>query len=545
MNEGRGIAAPPEAFDEGGFQRVTIDQVKPMGRNTRQIDETAEAFLELVASVKEVGILQPIVVRFITEVEGYELLAGERRLRAAKAAGMEFIPAIVRNLDEGQASTVTAVENMQREDLAALEEAAGIQKLLDSGMTQQEAAKRLGKSERWVRRRLSLLNLADGWKKEHADPKSPVSNWPAANLEVLARLPADVQEGVLSSMKRNYNWNQNTASISREDLERNLAYLTHALSMAPWKLSDEEILPRAGACNVCPKRSSVEPMLFDPVSTHQGGRPQKGDRCLDGKCWKSKRRAGLAKREAEYRAKHPKLLLVTCGESRVKGALMTYQVSSCKKADVNARPAMHVDGSQAGKLVWVTKNRNATGISSPGPRVLTLRERRKQLAQKRLAEAVNQIEEKVKHAEWPLDGGEKIGAWDAMLVVLARLAATLGAFVQCSPNQGWKAMAESETWSEQKLAEKLWSAVRDEIENNGLPMHWNATPSDKPAMKQICGLVGASYDELWAEACLQHPEPPEWKQLKADGTPKAKPEDKKKAAAGKSKKKPAKKKAKK
>ena len=117
-----------------------------------------EALEELAQSIKENGVIQPILVR--PAKKGYELVAGERRLRAARKAGLKSIPAIVRNLDERQNAFYALIENMQREDLNILEEAQGIDEIITKyELTQEEAAKAVGKSRSYVTNALRILKL--------------------------------------------------------------------------------------------------------------------------------------------------------------------------------------------------------------------------------------------------------------------------------------------------------------------------------------------------------------------------------------------------
>jgi ParB family chromosome partitioning protein len=115
---------------------------------------------ELAASIQEVGILQPLVVR-ATE-EGFELIAGERRLRAAKEAGLDRVPVLIREAHEGESMELALVENLQREDLNPLETAAAYQALMESfGLSRDQLASRLGKSRAAVTNTLRLMQLPE------------------------------------------------------------------------------------------------------------------------------------------------------------------------------------------------------------------------------------------------------------------------------------------------------------------------------------------------------------------------------------------------
>lgn len=118
-----------------------------------------DALESLTASVRESGVLQPILVRELTD-GGYELIAGERRWRAAKLAGLDTVPAIVRSVDDMRSLEEALVENLHREDLGALEEAAAYQQLLrEFGLTQEQVAVRVGKSRSSVANTVRLLQL--------------------------------------------------------------------------------------------------------------------------------------------------------------------------------------------------------------------------------------------------------------------------------------------------------------------------------------------------------------------------------------------------
>ena len=157
---GRGLSALISAGDSVGglrFEEVPVSAIRPNAHQPRRNFSEA-SIKELAASIREVGILQPLVIRS-TEV-GFELIAGERRLRAAKEAGLDRVPVLIRHAGEGESMEMALVENLQREDLNPLETAAAYQALMDSfGLTKDQLAARLGKSRAAVTNTLRLTRL--------------------------------------------------------------------------------------------------------------------------------------------------------------------------------------------------------------------------------------------------------------------------------------------------------------------------------------------------------------------------------------------------
>jgi ParB family transcriptional regulator, chromosome partitioning protein len=155
---GRGLSALiPGAADESGLVEVPVGAIAPNPRQPREaFDE--ESLAALGRSIREVGVLQPIVVR--RRDRGYELVAGERRLRAARMAGLATIPAIIRESDDTESLREALIENIHRQDLAPLEQAAAFQELLeDLGASQEVVAERLGYSRPHLTNTLRLLQL--------------------------------------------------------------------------------------------------------------------------------------------------------------------------------------------------------------------------------------------------------------------------------------------------------------------------------------------------------------------------------------------------
>ena len=119
---------------------------------------------ELADSIKEYGIIEPVIVK--QSVKGYELIAGERRTKAAKLAGLETIPAVIKDFNDQEMMEIALIENIQREDLNPIDEAFAYQKIIElSKMTQEEFAKKFGKSRSYVTNMLGLLNLPENVKE--------------------------------------------------------------------------------------------------------------------------------------------------------------------------------------------------------------------------------------------------------------------------------------------------------------------------------------------------------------------------------------------
>jgi ParB family transcriptional regulator, chromosome partitioning protein len=155
---GRGLSALiPGAAEEGGLVEVPVGAIGPNPRQPRGVFEE-ESLAALAASIREVGVLQPIVVR--RRDRGYELVAGERRLRAARLAGLATVPAVVRETDESESLREALIENIHRQDLTPLELAGAFQELQDDlGVSQEELAERLGYSRPHVANTIRLLQL--------------------------------------------------------------------------------------------------------------------------------------------------------------------------------------------------------------------------------------------------------------------------------------------------------------------------------------------------------------------------------------------------
>lgn len=160
---GRGLSAllPEAGPSDGTSALIAIDSIKPNPYQPRH-DFSEETLEELADSIRQHGLMQPIMVRQAPEGDGYQLVAGERRWRASALANLDHVPAIVRECNEREMLEMALVENVQREDLNAIDAAEAYRRCLDEfGLTQEELAHRLGKSRASVANTLRLLKLAD------------------------------------------------------------------------------------------------------------------------------------------------------------------------------------------------------------------------------------------------------------------------------------------------------------------------------------------------------------------------------------------------
>ena len=156
-----------EENNAGDILYVDINDIKP---NTNQPRKTfdEEKLEDLAASIKEHGLIQPIVLRSVGA--GYEIVAGERRWRAARKVGVKKIPCIVRELSDEENMLLSIIENMQREDLNPIEEAEGLNQMIDTyGLTQDQVSKSVGKSRPYITNCLRLLKLPEAIREFVAD----------------------------------------------------------------------------------------------------------------------------------------------------------------------------------------------------------------------------------------------------------------------------------------------------------------------------------------------------------------------------------------
>jgi ParB family transcriptional regulator, chromosome partitioning protein len=250
---GRGLSALiPGAAEEGGLVEVPVAAVGPNPRQPRERFDD-EGIQALARSIQEVGVLQPVVVRRVDD--GYELVAGERRLRAAKLAGLATVPALIRESDDTESLREALIENIHREDLGPLELAAAFQELLDEGVSQDEVADRLGYSRAHIANTVRLLGLPASVQRLVAEGRLSAGH-------ARALLALDDPEGQEALGLRAVAEELSVRQV--EDLVR--AYAGHPASRKP----------RAEARAPDPRLLQLEELLGDALGTRV--RIQKGRR---------------------------------------------------------------------------------------------------------------------------------------------------------------------------------------------------------------------------------------------------------------------------
>lgn len=242
---------------------------------------------ELAASIKSHGLVQPILVRPYNGGNDYEVVAGERRVLAARQAGLEVISATVRELTDEQVYELQLIENLQRQDLHELAEAEGYEALLKLGHTVDDMAAKVGKSRGTVYARMKLLALGKDARKAFYGGKIS-----ASVALLLARIPiAEHQKQALEEITDEDNDEPMSYRRALEHIQRD--YMTR-LDQAGFPTSDPDLVPAAGSCLACPKRTGNQRELFGDI--------KHADVCTDLVCFKTKRAAHAKRRLQEAQA---------------------------------------------------------------------------------------------------------------------------------------------------------------------------------------------------------------------------------------------------
>lgn len=279
---------------EISLEMIALSSTNEMFRPKSELTE--DALKDLADSIRQFGVIQPIVVRPSHQNEFYILICGERRYRASQLAGLKTIPAMIRDVSEEVALVMQITENMQREDVHPLNEAKGFKVILenDKNLTTAELALRFGKSETYILQRLKLNELVREAQKAFSEERMLLGH-----AMILARLtPADQREALEQIVSHNGNYG--TVAELQEYVDRQIMA---SLSKAPFDLKDEILYKKAGSCMACPKRSGASPMLFADI--------KEKDVCFDKGCFFTKCERFLVNRTRQAIDTEPNLLFLT------------------------------------------------------------------------------------------------------------------------------------------------------------------------------------------------------------------------------------------
>ncbi|RJG06272.1 ParB/RepB/Spo0J family partition protein [Noviherbaspirillum cavernae] len=271
------MTAVASNFSNPHFGNIPLACVIPSKTNPRKHFNEAD-LAELAESIKNHGLAQPILVRPLPTSEDMidcvEIVAGERRYRASKLAGLESIPAIVRELTDVQALELQIIENLQRKDVHEIEEAEGYDQLMKQhGYTADKLADKVGKSRSYIYGRLKFCALSPSVREAFFDGKLS-----ASTALLIARIPVEsLQDQATEEIV-----NDGDPMSYRSAFEHiQLRYML-TLDRARFPIKDARLVADAGSCDACPKRTGNQPMVFKDVAA---------DVCTDPNCFASKCRA--------------------------------------------------------------------------------------------------------------------------------------------------------------------------------------------------------------------------------------------------------------
>lgn len=283
------------SFRDIALESISISETLMQVHRRASFDK--EALKLLSDNVRQVGVIQPVLVRPIKL--GYQLVAGERRFIAAGMAQLKTIPAMVRELSDLEALELQVIENKQREGLHELIEAEGFEEMMKKHkLTADQIADKIGMGRRYVYNRLKLLELSPEVRTAFLGGKV---NYTIAML--IARIPVhDLQRQALKEVSTPRFPGEEPMSSRRaaEHMQQN--YMLR-LDQAPFKVADDKLLPKAGACGPCPKRTGNQVDLFPDVKS--------ADTCTDPQCFSAKKAAHM---EQQRKAAEAKGLTVISGK---------------------------------------------------------------------------------------------------------------------------------------------------------------------------------------------------------------------------------------
>jgi len=559
------------------IKKLAVKDVVSNPANPRVINRKAPKFLELLASVKQAGVIVPILTRPHPEQKGkFQLLAGERRWQAAQAAKCKEITAVVHHgLTDAEAFEITFTENYLREDLNPIEEGKAVDTLLErfKGDVAAVAAK-LGRSTGWIRKRIQLTaNLSKIWKKLIVEGTDNMffANWTTAHFCEIAKFPQATQEIIGKELDTEQEL------ITVKQLSGTLAEFFRILKKAPWPVEDKTLLPAAGSCGDCSKRSGKQPELWDddkeeieegvcrvcgctdaqacPGGCHwvepdlcsvckdkpaaKQKKIGKDDRCLDRNCWNKKRQAYIDRRKDSLQKEYENLKLVATEhiyygelpeiEKKYPGMIEHQTFVMTNKENKIASPALVVYGKNVGELIWIKPSGTSrfSGKAKGTGQTKTLKQRRELLNAKRWAQVLVELRTEItlKNVSSKDIRGDDV---HKILLALATIFGTIHR--EACPDgyhtgRGWDNFKKLAGLPLDKIQAELWVELLPVLESR---LSYNGPITQTPPeyideawrVGKLTGIdVGAIFKEVSERKGFT--EPKSWASLKEDGTPKA------------------------
>lgn len=352
--------------EHGHFRLIPLQALATSPTNPRQSFDP-ERLAQLAASIKERGVLQPILVRpnprQNDKGKQFEIIAGERRFRASKLAKRAEIPARIVQMSDEEVLHVQIIENLQREDVHPLDEAAGFAHLKNStGYAIAEIAQKVAKDARYVARRLALINLTPEAQADFRGDRLTL-----AHALELCRLTPEIQTEALAACfesRQIYDPEQQTwrRQLDRERPARHVRYLQEwieqnvhlNLAKAAFKTDDARLRDDGLTCLACPHRSGSDTGLFHDIKN--------GQTCLQPLCYQAKLQTFMQIKRTEIEAKtgqppaYISMRYGASGEGENVVGLHDYQVIEKRGVRCEyAEQAIYRDGEQVGRVKWICR----------------------------------------------------------------------------------------------------------------------------------------------------------------------------------------------
>ncbi len=344
------------------MQDIPLLHIQESKTNPRRLfDETK--LTELAENIRQHGVLQPVLVRPLPGGEAgfYELVAGARRYRASKVAGRETIPATVRELTDAECLELQLIENLQRADVHELDEARGyaaLMQLQPETYTVETLAEKIGRSEKYVYARLRLIHLVEDVQQAFYIGKLTVAH----AFEIARLTPTDQKRALAECFPQHRTTtallkDKKAEAVTVRELREWIEREVHLdLANAPFDPQDETLLPAAGSCARCPKRTGSNPLLFPEVG-------QKKSICTDRQCYRAKVEALVQLRVKPLEESGEKPLRVSQAPAwQAKNAKPDvlhegqYRRAQKKAECPQTKLAVVIDGPDAGKLLHVCQD---------------------------------------------------------------------------------------------------------------------------------------------------------------------------------------------